>query len=177
MEDISLSARIAIGLIVISVVITVIFTILGFTRGITTQGMGSFQNAMNQMSLSTYNDYDQKIMSGTNVKAAMKLFEGDSVAILIHTAKETTPRRFNNYGALLSGHSGTDPVKVTLSEKGTGESWYTSDYGETVTQYNLNSKNVEVKGNDEYIRPTAKFMSELVKSSTGDIIGIAFIQM
>ena len=56
--------------------------ILGFTRGTTNQGITTVQNSMDSMSLAQFDDYDQKILSGTQVTSALKLFEGRPVALL-----------------------------------------------------------------------------------------------
>ncbi len=94
-------ARIAIALIVIGVIISVIFVILGFTRGTTNQGITTVQNSMDSMSLAQFDDYDQKILSGTQVISAIKLFEGRPVAMVTRTKAQDGSHSDTgfNYGA------------------------------------------------------------------------------
>ncbi|QGQ98791.1 hypothetical protein EHS13_29905 [Paenibacillus psychroresistens] len=184
-------ARIAIALIVIGVIISVIFVILGFTRGTTNQGITTVQNSMDSMSLAQFDDFDQKIQSGTQVTSAIKLFEGRPVATVVRTkaqmlttsgtGKGTTG---HNYGAQLVG---TDQGTVTPAvaatfitaemAKGAGNSWFTVDLlGSGQITYNMIYIPTTKSGTATFIRPTAKFLAELIKDTTGTIVGICFTQ-
>ncbi|QGQ98792.1 hypothetical protein EHS13_29910 [Paenibacillus psychroresistens] len=179
-------ARIAIALIVIGVIISVIFVILGFTRGTTNQGITTVQNSMDSMSLAQFDDFDQKIQSGTQVTSAIKLFEGRPVATVVRTKAQMTKAIDTgfNYGAELVG---TDPVGTTSPlvlpyitdalTKVSGNSWYVNDLsGAGQIKYNMNYIPTTKSGTDTFIRPTAKFLAELIKDNTGTIVGICFTQ-
>ena len=181
-------ARIAIALIVVGVIIGIIFVILGFTRGATNQGVGTVQNAMDQMQTSTFDDYDQQIMSGTQVLSALKLFEGRPIGIIVITALSNThgtPYGVN-YGARFVDTStvanGSMPayhiVKTSINKTGTN-SFYTenlfTDSNGTMT-HNMNILQTKRSGTNEFIRPTAKFLAEIIKDSSGTITGICFTQ-
>lgn len=203
--DISESMKIAIGLFIISAVIAVAFTIMQFSRTATSQGVTMVENSMNAMQLSKFDDYDQKNgLSGTQVRSAMKLFDGSDVAILVATmsgqnVNGTLPegtRNYFNYGALVASGTNYDSVSVSRpSDKGVAdkyraplvtvregtrkESYYSMDLHLSTagTKIFYNDRMwTEVAGKPEYIRTTAKFSSSLIKDNTGEIVGILFTQ-
>lgn len=170
-------ARIAIALIVIGVIISIIFVILGFTRGTTNQGITTVQNSMDSMSLAQFDDYDQKILSGTQVVSAIKLFEGRPVAQVVRTkAQMGNGTTGHNYGALLVGADPTSKV-VTMPGKNSGEAHYVVNLDSASgIKYNMESLPTSKSGTNTFVRPTAKFLAELIKDSTGTIVGICFTQ-
>ncbi|OBY77777.1 hypothetical protein BBG47_20010 [Paenibacillus sp. KS1] len=171
-------ARIAIALIVIGVIISVIFVILGFTRGTTNQGITTVQNSMDSMALAQFDDYDQKILSGTQVVSAIKLFEGRPVAMVTRTKAMATSNKDAgyNYGALLSGTSETTFLTDSFT-KANGVSYYTKDIaGQGSMKYNMVYIPLSETGKATFVRPTAKFMAELIKDNTGTIVGVCFTQ-
>ncbi|MFD0588516.1 hypothetical protein ACFQZE_10925 [Paenibacillus sp. GCM10027627] len=183
-------ARIAIALIVIGVIISIIFVILGFTRGTTNQGIATVSNSMDSMSLAQFDDYDQKVLSGTQVLSALKLFDGRPVALVVRTQKLTGATLSDmdgngtghNYGALLNGvvaSSTTTPVTGALTRNGT-DSFYTSDLNIDATTkmpvVNPQTLVTTQAGSATYVRPTARFTAELIRDTTDTIVGIAFTQ-
>lgn len=177
-------ARIAIALIVIGVIISVIFVILGFTRGTTNQGISGVSTSMDQMTLARFDDYDQKTISGTQVLAAVKLFEGQPVATVVRTTATMNAgaNTGNNYGALLSGSTKTSPNKyylttaITRTAAQANDSFYTVSLV-TPIAYNLIYTPMTESGTNQFVRPTAKFLAEQMKDSTGMIVGICFTQL
>jgi len=181
-------ARIAIALIVIGVIISVIFVILGFTRGTTNQGITTVQNSMDSMSLAQFDDYDQKILSGTQVISAIKLFEGRPVAAVVRTIKVMNATAANpigngtghNYGALLVGTNKSTYLTTAMNRTNTGDSFYTHNIDTTGDGGNMTFNNITLpvtrSGTDTFIRPTAKFLAELIKDNTGTIVGVCFTQ-
>lgn len=174
-------ARIAIALIVIGVIISVIFVILGFTRGTTNSGITTVQNSMDSMSLAQFDDYDQKILSGTQVTSAIKLFEGRPVASIVRTTAQIAALAGtgHNYGAQLVGttaaHVSAVMNRVTPAGATSANSFYTHDFTATIT-YNMIYLPTTVSGSVTFIRPTAKFLAELIKDTTGTIVGVCFTQ-
>ena len=179
-------ARIAIALIVLGVLISVVFTILSFTRNTTNQGITTVQNSLESMQLASYDDYDQQMKSGTQVISALKLYEGNPIGIIVRTAalrknedEISADDGGYNYGALFEGITDKDfKLESAKFEKQDDNSWYVfnlnSDSGSMT--YNMNYLDAKKTGTDAYIRPTAKFLAELIKDSTGTIVGICFTQ-
>jgi hypothetical protein len=178
--DMSEGAKIAIVLIILGVLISIVFTVLSFTRNATQQGLSSVEGSMNQMLLARFDNYDQVLKSGTETLAALKLFESDRVGIVIRTAAQmaTTANTGHNYGARLVGTNETTNVTAPLT-KPANASWYEvnlwTSAGGTFA-YNLNTVPTTSTGTPPYIRPTAKFLAELIKDETGSIVGICFTQ-
>ncbi|XID94284.1 hypothetical protein ACF3MZ_07105 [Paenibacillaceae bacterium WGS1546] len=182
-------ARIAIALIVIGVIISVIFVILGFTRGTTNQGITTVQNSMDSMSLAQFEDYDQKILSGTQVISAIKLFEGRPVAAIVRTTSSmgitdgsapSDDRAGHNYGALLDEVSRNgNSAPITGMERENNNSFYTHDL-KVDDNGNMEFNSVYLpltrSGTPTFVRPTAKFLAELIKDTTGTIVGVCFTQ-
>ncbi|WP_105614121.1 hypothetical protein [Vallitalea okinawensis] len=182
--ELGAAARIAIALIVIGVVISVIFVILGFTRTTTNQGITTVQNSMDSMQLQQFDDYDQQVISGTQVSSTLKLFEGRPIGIMVRTKAEMAANGSDsgyNYGARFAKSTdGTIEDKYfDVPAKNSNESWYEinlfSDSNGVMT-YNMDYLNTKKSGTNEYIRPTAKFLAEIIKDQTGTIVGICFTQ-
>jgi len=184
-------ARIAIALIVIGVIISVIFVILGFTRGTTNSGITTVQNSMDSMSLAQFDDYDQKVLSGTQVTSAIKLFEGRPVAMVVRTRalRPATPANAaatigHNYGALLAGATSNnltgDQLLYTttaMTKAVATNAFYTANLNTTNgIIYNMVTIQTTRSGTNAFIRPTAKFTAELIQDNTGTIVGICFTQ-
>lgn len=179
-------ARIAIALIVVGVIIGIIFVILGFTRGATNQGVGTVQNAMDQMQSSTFDDYDQQIMSGTQVSSAIKLFEGRPIGVIVITALSKSSSYGINYGARFIDTDATNNhITFTASFDGAGlakaktaDSFYTENLSVSSGSmfFNMNTMDTKKSGTPEFIRPTAKFKAELIKDTSGTITGVCFTQ-
>ncbi|QUI25101.1 hypothetical protein HZI73_23620 [Vallitalea pronyensis] len=169
-------ARIAIALIILGVLISVVFTIMGFTRSTTNQGISSVQNSLGSMQLAVFDDYDQKILSGTQVLSALKLFEGQPAGLVVRTKTQITNSEGTNYGALFAGVTNNT---TGVPPKNAGESWYTYTIAldsDNNMSYNMNYLPASKAGSETFIRPTAKFLAELIKDTTGTIVGICFSQ-
>lgn len=173
-------ARIAIALIVLGVLISVVFTILGFTRSTTNQGITTVQNSLESMQLAVFDDYDQQVQSGTQVLSALKLFEGRPVGMIVRTKAQMSAatNTGHNYGALFQGTNTTTLVSSAIT-KASGQSWYVLNInvdGEGSMKYNMDYLPTKKSGTNQFIRPTAKFVAELIKDTTGTIVGICFTQ-
>ena len=180
-------ARIAIALIVIGVIISVIFVILGFTRGTTNQGISGVSTSMDAMTLARFDDYDQKVISGTQVIAAVKLFEGQPVAMVVRTLAtlDDHANAGQNYGAVLDGADAvaanrtylTDPI---VRDPASTDSFYTVDLDKnangSLVSPNMIYTPMTNAGTDTFVRPTGRFLAEQMRDSTGTIVGICFTQ-
>lgn len=122
-EDLSTGAKIGITLIILCTLIAVVFSILTMMKNITNTGAAQLQGSLDQMMSSSFDDYNQKTVTGTQVLAALKLFEGQDVGIIIRTtlcgAKGVNGGY--NYGAILKGYGGTGekPEGTPMQDYGT----------------------------------------------------------
>ena len=86
--DISEGAKVGIILIILCALIAIVFSLLTMMKNITSSGSQSLQNGLDQLGDSEFQAYDQKVVSGTDVAAAIKIFEGRPVAFVINTTAD-----------------------------------------------------------------------------------------
>jgi len=154
-EEISRGANLGVILIALAVVIGLAFSIFSIAKGTANEGVTKMQTTMSNVQASELKDYDQTVVTGTQVKSALENFEGKSVAILIATKaiqEDTTgknfagSRQFNkipkvkinnvpfiNYNALLKGAAAIDTTNGKITGEGTSPA-LTMDNGKYVAK-------------------------------------------
>ena len=85
-SEISNGTMLGIVLIALAVIIALGFGIFQIAKGTANEGVTKVQTNLTNVQASEFNDYDQTIVTGTQVKSALSNFEGKPVAILISTA-------------------------------------------------------------------------------------------
>lgn len=182
-DDLSTGAKIGIGLVILCFLIAIVLSLLMVAKNITNSGANQLESGLGQMMATTYDDYDQKVVTGTKVTSAIKLFSGEPVGIVVITGlcKDNNINGGYCYGALIQGYTqeGTNGnisyKNSTAPTRNTGDTFFTASPVSPV-QYNLNTKPLSVSGSAQYVRDNGKFLAELIKDSTGTIIGICFTQ-
>lgn len=198
-DDLSTGAKIGIGLVILCFLIAIVLSLLMVVKNITNSGANQMEGGLNQMMSTTYDDYDQKIVTGTKVKAAIKLFASEPIGIVIdsgYNGKSEFGQHVYNYGRLLDTVGGKDVADNATNFPGDngGKTWgdlykvqnidestkFNSDgvsiKGEarTTSDFNLNSRPIGASGKDTYVRDNGKYNSFLIKDSTDTIVGIYF---
>lgn len=189
-DDLSTGAKIGIGLVILCFLIAIVLALLMVVKNITNSGANQMESGLNQMMQTTYDDYDQKIVTGTKVSSAVKLFQGENMAIVVNS-KFQGSNSIYQYGLKLDGF--TDKTKldddtnnaygsVRTIDNDTGTNFKLRDdkvsYGAAPEQpaaFNLNTRPMDASGFPTYVRSNAKYMSYLIKDETDTIIGIYFI--
>ena len=182
-DDLSTGAKIGIGLVILCFLIAIVLSLLMVVKNITNSGANQLESGLGQMMATTYDDYDQKVVTGTKVTSAIKLFSGEPVGIVVITGlcKDNNINGGYCYGALIQGYTqegnnGNISYKSsTAPTRNTGDTFFTMSPVSPV-QYNMNTKPLSVSGSAQYVRDNGKFLAELIKDSTGTIIGICFTQ-
>jgi hypothetical protein len=199
-EDVSAMIRIAVTVIIVSSLVAAVLNLLVVGRSTMSTGMSNLQAGVNQITLQEFAPYNQKTVYGTEVSSAITLYSGRDIAMLVATntcINDSTgaAEKFYNYGALIDGNSAAGATSMSetptvtcsttaattgLYRANDGDSYWTAEYEYDTTNSSMiktygNIKNTTMSG-AEYILPSGKFYSELVKNSTGEIIGIAFTQ-
>ena len=191
-EDISTGAKIAISLIILVSLIGIVFSLLTLMKNVTNTASGSLQNGLDQILQSQYSSYDQQIRTGQEIISALKVFEGQEVAIITVTTKGVAEgyaggflygRRLNGYtkGASLF-ETGIDvfysnTFSLTSDNPSGAASYYIGSLWEEDNElYNLVTSPVNKSGTAPYIRASGKYMSYLVRDASNTIIGLLFIQ-
>lgn len=84
-KEISSGTMLGIVLIALAAVIGLGFGVFSIAKGVANEGTVGVQDNLNAVSDSAFEDYNDKIVTGTMVKSAVQNFTGKSVAILINT--------------------------------------------------------------------------------------------
>lgn len=182
-DDLSTGAKIGIGLVILCFLIAIVLSLLMVVKNITNSGANQLESGLGQMMATTYDDYDQKVVTGTKVTSAIKLFAGEPVGIVVITGlcQEKGTNGGYCYGALIDGYTkeGSDGnvsyKSSTAPKRDPGNTYFTMSPVSPVS-YNLNTKPLTVSGSQQFVRDNGKFLAELIKDPTGTIIGICFTQ-
>ena len=84
-KEISSGTMLGIVLIALAAVIGLGFGVFSIAKGVANEGTVGVQDNLNTVTDSAFEDYNDKIVTGTQVKSAIQNFEGKSVAIIINT--------------------------------------------------------------------------------------------
>lgn len=84
-KEISNGAMLGIVLIALAAIIGLGFGVFAIAKGTANEGVTGVQENLGAVSNSAFTDYDQKIVTGTQVMSAVQNFEGKPVAVLIST--------------------------------------------------------------------------------------------
>ena len=84
-KEISSGTMLGIVLIALAAVIGLGFGVFSIAKGVANEGTVGVQDNLGAVSESAFDDYNDKIVTGTMVKSAFQNFKGKSVAILINT--------------------------------------------------------------------------------------------
>lgn len=84
-KEISSGTMLGIVLIALAAVIGLGFAVFSIAKGVANEGTVGVQDNLEVVSESSFEDYNDKIVTGTQVKSAVQNFSGKSVAILINT--------------------------------------------------------------------------------------------
>lgn len=195
-KEISNGTMFGIVLIALAVIIALGFGVFSIAKGTANEGVTKVQTQLTNVQASEFTDYDQTVVTGTQVKSAISNFEGKAVAILIQTAalvnetggagnvtderlietdEEGDDNIYMNYNALLA--VGTDGDLTASNGK------YLANEGFDVDAESGNIKffnaiaNINKSGMQEYVNPGSKFNANLVIDPSGTIIGVVFKQI
>ena len=203
-EDLSTGAKIGIILIILCSLIAIVFSLLTMMKNITNSGSSQLQSSLDQMLISKFDDYNQTTVSGNAVTAAIKVFEGNDVAIVVRpniatkeTAKDFKALGGYNYGANLCGYGGATmggSAFTPIELKGYGDVYLSTNTidldgssayvgqlavkdGDVLVSTNPNSRPLNASGRPTYVRSNAKYRAMLIKDSGGGIIGVCFDEL
>lgn len=84
-REISTGTMLGITLIALAAIIGIGFGIFSIARSTANEGVMNIQDNLTQVNASAFQDYDQKVVTGTQVKSAYDSFAGKPYAILIAT--------------------------------------------------------------------------------------------
>jgi hypothetical protein len=189
------SMKIAISLMVISLLIFCIYLIINIVRPTVYDKVISIVNAADEEYEKRYEDYSQTVVSGTKVVRLIKESENLGIGVIYQTCEMEKQRGYaKNIGTVFEGATAEAPFYnnnqiCTKSELADFEGWkyqrrngqigYTSYYlkkEDSLVKCNNYASSVFSKDDMEYIALDGRFYSELIKDTTGKVIGIVFTQ-
>ena len=109
-KEISSGTMLGIVLIALAAVIGLGFGVFSIAKGVANEGTVGVQDNLNTVTDSAFEDYNDKIVTGTQVKSAIQNFEGKSVAILVNTTamnKGVVSYTGRSSGATVFGYGST----------------------------------------------------------------------
>lgn len=109
-KEISSGTMLGIVLIALAAVIGLGFGVFSIAKGVANEGTVGVQDNLGTVSESAFDDYNDKIVTGTMVKSAIQNFKGKSVGILVNTT--AMDKQVKTYSA----HK--NPMYVTLTSGG-----------------------------------------------------------
>lgn len=109
-KEISNGAMLGIVLIALAAIIGLGFGVFSIAKGTANEGVTNVQEGLGSVSASAFTDYDQKVVTGTQVTSCLQNFEGKPYSILIATqaVKDNTA---TGGGTITSGAAGLDKYK------------------------------------------------------------------
>ena len=192
-KEISNGTMLGIVLIALAVIIALGFTVFSIAKGTANEGVTKVQTQLINVQASEFTDFDQTVITGTQVKSAISNFEGKPVAILIQTAalvnetggegeydeylRETDEEEDNeyiNYNAILA--DGGDADLTASNGKYLAEEGFEVLDNGNIVFFNAIA-NINKSGMREYVNPGSKFTANLVIDPSGTTIGIVFKQL
>lgn len=196
--DISDGAKIGIGLVLLVAIVAIVMALLKMIKNQANNGSTALQDSFDKVSESEFDGYDNVEKTGTDVMAAVKIFQDRQVAILVHTTK-TDANKCYNYGTLIKGATAEADggngvgavyeVNIATTEATDAAAGAITKYKNHVGyiadldiatdgSYNINANYVplEKKSTKYFVRTSGRFLSELVFDNTGAKIGILFTQ-
>lgn len=112
-KEISSGAMLGIVLIALAAIIGIGFGVFAIAKGTANTGVTNVQEKLESVSQSDYTDYDQTIVTGTQVKSAYDNFAGKSAAVLIAT--QAVKDKTENTGGLNAKAAGLGAYGYTGS--------------------------------------------------------------
>ena len=183
--DISDSAKIGIGVLLLCFLIGIVFNVFTMVRSTATKGTNQLQGSMNQMVDATYAAYDNETVFGTSVLNAIATYGQDKMCIVVDNNKNT--------GNTITLYKPESPVQTNSSQAHvTGKAYY---YGyplkdkpvasNTVSFYTavldtqetrvLDSSHTKSLGDTAvYVNTQNRYSANLIKDDSGLIIGVYF---
>ena len=139
-KEISSGTMLGIVLIALAAVIGLGFGVFSIAKGVANEGTVNVQDNLAVVSDSSFDDYNDKIVTGTMVKSAVQNFSGKSVAILINTTA------MNKEVVTYNKHASMQTVVFSVDDKGAatvtagslngGETFDANEDGNNYVNYN-----------------------------------------
>ena len=180
-EDLSQGTKVAVILILLCSVIAIVFSILAIMKNITASATQDMQGTLSSVTQQKFDDYDQRVVTGAQVVAACKLFSTQDVGIIVYTNRNKTatneddkePGYYCVSNLVIDGDTCRVDKTVSPTTVSVPNGFVTADYNTDIKR-NDNRGVMNKATEASYVSNTARFNSYLIKTTSGDIIGILF---
>ena len=188
-EDFAAMMRLGVTVLMVASLIATVLSLVVIATTIIATGTTKMQAGASKISTQDFEQYNQKPISGVNVKTAIQLYGEQNISVAVCTKRN--PGSYYIYGALLqgatNGNSNTpatisaSTLESTANVNGTTNAYYTMELQFDTSTQTIPKSNVRdginITGTAEYIYDGGHFNSRLIKDSNGEIVGIACKQV
>lgn len=182
--EIGTGMKLFIGLVLIAIIVTIVFTLVPIIRGGSNQAITQVVNGTDALLASEFDEYDQGEPNGTKVKNSIQMYKGRPLSIVVGTLKCTNNGTQNTgycFNAIMDGADGSEGDalrKIDLGDlQGTCFVDKTLKSTENGIEYNASTSPLTDTTSDAYVKSTGKFKSYLIKDGNDEVIGIYFKQI
>lgn len=173
MEDSNKMIGIVVAILVSVILVGVVFAIVSFSNSAKDSAMDDLAAAMGQMDQSKFDKFDNGMLSGSQVAAALSEFKGTPVIFIVET-KNGSKRNYlaRDGGAAAPASDAADSVSADFGTDPyiTGP---TLDMAwDSVESYNVDFRPIKNSASADFIKLTAKFDCKLIKDANDQTIGI-----
>lgn len=186
-EDISAQARTGVTVMALAALVAVVLNIMVIAQSIVSTGMSTLQSGVDAIQKQEYEVYNNKRVTGVQVKTALTLYTTRDNAVVIGTKNSLKDNKYYIYGALLDDtQNPTSSPYIqssafeAASHRESGQPFYIFEY-KTDTyssiQHYDDTRATTLNGSDTFIEESATFESQLIKNKTNTIVGIRFKQV
>lgn len=186
-EGVSL-AKMAVTVLLVVLVIGAVVAIVYAAYSWFSSGSDKLGSQVTSIDKSSFSQYDDSQVSGTDVLSALKTYRESDIAIFVcNSAKggysTSSTVKVNDYCALINGASLNASKNYEVSLKQDSGKFTCADYsydddGITPLRNTNFSPTTTTANTDAFVKQSAKWYANLVYSeTTGDVAGILFRQM
>lgn len=194
-EDISATLRTGITVILVAALIAVIINLMGMGTSILNNGQSTLQSGISNVTTQEFATYNNTNISGTQLTTCLNVFQDRDIGVVVvNAANPTTAYNYNKQlgGSNIASAAANTTPTITLG--GTAAAGAAA----SATQLDMDSSktfvlgtilpqasgggsyrsygNTAAVGNNEYINPSGRYATKLIKDSSGEIIGVMAIQ-
>ena len=186
-EDISAQARTGVTVMALAALVAVVLNIMVIAQSIVSTGMGTLQSGVDAIKLQEYEVYNNKKITGVQVKSAITLYTTRDNAVVIGTRNSLADNKYYLYGTLLEDtvKAGSVPYIASssfeqASHRIVGQPYFlfeykVDSYGQFETY--IDTQPVNTNGTDQFVEESGTFEAQLIKNKTNTIVGMRFKQV
>ena len=135
-EDVSATMRVGVTVILVAALVATVLNLMVMSNSLITNGTAELQSGIDAIAVKQFDNYDNKKVSGIQVKTALDLFSARDVAIIIQTKAlvlETDENTALNYCGLITKDGKAPNGDTNLPDKHTPENSTSAPWSSVVS--------------------------------------------